>query len=155
MGINIQWAVVLHFTFHPLSKVNGILGPSDERTWKPWSYTERLKVAANVTAKRNALDQTKLVKSTKRNKLLNYIKSLNSTQEHVPVLGQLVDNIFAEPLHNANNAWQQLHELMLAHAIDKSNLPSTCTDSSKIPERAFSSHLSTLRIQELLGCTRK
>ena len=133
------------------STVNGILGPSNECTWKPWSYTERLKVAANVTAKRNALDQTTLAQSTKRTKLLNYIKSSNSRQEHVPVLGQLVDNIFAEPLHNASNAWQQLHELMLAHAIDKSNLPSTCTDPSKIPDCALSSHLSTLRE---IGATR-
>jgi chorismate mutase len=89
--------------------VNGSLGTSDECTWKPWSYTDRLQIATKVATKKQELDQTALADSTKRSKVLNYIRSLNSRQEHVPVLGHLVEHIFAEPLHNTNNAWQQLH----------------------------------------------
>ena len=68
------------------------------------------------------LGQTRLAESTKRTKLLDYIRSLNSRQETTPLLGPLVDKIFAEPLHNSNNACQQLHEFMLVHANDKSKL---------------------------------
>ena len=78
-------------------------------------YKERLQVATKVKAKRKELGQTRLAKSTKRTKLLDYIRSLNSHQEITPLLGPLVDKIFAEPLHSSNNACQQLHELMLVH----------------------------------------
>lgn len=66
-------------------------------------------------------------------------------------MGHLVDKIFAEPLHNGNNAWQQLHELMLAHANDKSKLPANCSDPVKEPGCALASHLNTLRE---IGATR-
>ena len=67
-------------------------------------YEESLQVATKVKAKRKELGhETRLAKSTKRSKLLDYIKSLNSRQETTPFLGPLVDKIFAEPLHNSNN----------------------------------------------------
>ena len=34
-----------------------------------------------------------------------------------------MNKIFAEPLHNTNNALQQLHEAMLSHSTSKSNVP--------------------------------
>lgn len=125
--------------------VNGSLGPGDDCTWKPWVYAERLAVASKVNAKKEELAQSKLAESTKRTKLLAYIKSLKSRQEFVPYLQQLVDKVYAEPLHCANNAWQQLHEIMLSHANDKSGLPSTFTDPSKLPECPLASHLATLK----------
>ena len=127
------------------SKVNASFGPADQSTWRPWVYEERLQVATKVETKRNELDQTRLAESTKRTKLLNFIRTLKSRQETPPLLGHLVDKIFAEPLHNGNNAWQQLHELMLAHANDKSRLPANCTDPTKEPGCALTSHLNTLR----------
>lgn len=126
-------------------KVNASLGQSEQCTWKPWVYEERLQVVTKVEAKRKELDQTRLAQSTKRSKLLNYMRSMNSRQETTPLLGPLVDKIFAEPLHNSNNAWQQLHALMLVHANDKSKLPPNCTDPSKEPSCGLASHLTTLR----------
>lgn len=108
--------------------VNGSIGQDADCTWKCWVYAERVAVAAKVQTKKEELAQSKLAESTKRAKLSAYIKSLKSRQEYVPVLQQLVDKMYAEPLHCANNAWQQLHESMLSHANDKSGLPSTCTD---------------------------
>ena len=60
-------------------------------------------------------------------------------------MGQLVDKIFAEPLHNGNNAWQQLHQVMLQHSTAKSNIPSSCTNPADLPECPFSLHLSALK----------
>lgn len=88
-------------------------------------------MAAKVPAKKVELEKTALAESTKRSKVLNYIQSLDSRQEYVPVLKELVDKIYAEPLHNANNGWQQLHALILCHANDKSGISSTCTDVPK------------------------
>ena len=49
--------------------------------------------------------------------LLNFIKEQGSRQEYEPVLGKLIDCGFAEPLHNSNNAWGYLHNLMLEIAL--------------------------------------
>ena len=78
--------------------------------------------------------------------LLDYIRSLNSRQETTPLLGPLVDKSFAEPLHNSNNACQQLRELMLVHANDKSKLAPSCTNPVRdVPGCALASHLTTLK----------
>ena len=47
-------------------------------------YAERLAVVSKVNAKKEELAQSKLAESTKRTKLLAYIKSLKSRQEFVP-----------------------------------------------------------------------
>lgn len=128
------------------SIVNASLGQSEQCLWKPWVYEERLQVATKVKAKRKELGQKRLPKSTKRTKLLDYIRSLNSRQEITPLLGPLVDKIFAEPLHNSNNACQQLHELMLVHANDKSKLAPNCTNPVRdVPGCALASRLTTLK----------
>lgn len=136
------------------SIVNASLGQSEQCLWKPWVYEERLQVATKVKAKRKELGQTRLAKSTKRTKLLDYIRGLNSRQEITPLLGPLVDKIFAEPLHNSNNACQQLHELMLVHANDNSKLAPNCTNPVRdVPGCALAS-----RLTEKLGlvdCTRR
>ena len=76
-------------------------------------------MVAKVTAKKEVLEKTALAESTKRSKVLNYIQSLKSRQEYVPVLKELFDKMYAEPLHNANNGWQQLHGLILSNANEK------------------------------------
>lgn len=125
--------------------VNGCLGPAETCTWKPWLYQDRLEVVAKVTAKKEELEKTALGESTKRSKILNYIQSLNSRQEYVPILKDLVDKMYAEPLHKANNGWQQLHGLILSHANDKRGIPSSCTDFSKMPDCPLASHLITMK----------
>ena len=96
--------------------VNGCLGPAETGSWKPWLYQNRLEVAAKITAKKEELEKTVLAESTKRSKVLNYIQGLHSRQKYVPVLKELVDKMYAEPLHNANNGWQHLHGLILSQA---------------------------------------
>lgn len=121
-----------------------------------WVYEEWLQVATKVKAKRKELDQTGLGKSTKRTELLDYIKCLNSHQEITSLLGPLVDKIFAEPLHNSNNACQQLHELMLVHANDNSKLAPNCTNPVRdVPGCALASHLTNLERIGLVDCTRR
>ena len=61
------------------------------------------------------------------------------------VLKEPVDKMYAEPLHNANNGWQQLYGLILSQANDKSGIPSTCTDFSKMPDCPLASQLITLK----------
>ena len=61
------------------------------------------------------------------------------------MLGQLVNKVYAEPLHNANNAWQQLNQLILQHACAKSAIPKTCTDVSNLPKYQFTKYLDTLK----------
>ena len=45
--------------------VNGTIGESEEFTWQPWNYNDRLTVAARVKAKENELNATRLAPSTK------------------------------------------------------------------------------------------
>ncbi len=59
--------------------------------------------------------------------------------------GQLVDKVLAELLHNANNAWQQLNQLILQHTWAKSAIPTTCTNLSDLPECQFSKYLATFK----------
>ena len=133
------------------STIGGSLGKDNNCTWRPWDYQSRLNVASKVNAKKEGLEKSSYGESTKRNKLLNFIKSNSSRQEYEASLGQLVDRVYAEPLHNGNNAWQQLHEAMLNHFISKSHIPTSCNNPSKLRKCPFSFHLVTL---EEMGATR-
>lgn len=67
-------------------------------------FRKTKRVAAAVNELKEKLCKTSLAESTKRTKVLNFIKGKNSTQEHKPLIGPFVDVGYAEPLHNANNA---------------------------------------------------
>ena len=114
--------------------VNGAIGESEEFTWQPWNYNDRLTVAARVKAKENELNATRLAPSTKRSKLTQFIKDQKSRQECEPIIAHLVDFAFAEPLHNSNNAWQYIHSILLEEAISRSNIPVTGVDLSTLPD---------------------
>ena len=130
----------------------GTLGTSVSCMWKLWLYEERLKTAAKVETKRREVEQRNLAASTKRNKLLNYFRDMKSRQEYPPILGPFIDNIYAEPLYNGNNAWQQLHAHILIHSYGKSFIPSSCTDPFEFPECALALHLATLKTTGQLVC---
>lgn len=114
--------------------VNGTIGESEEFTWQPWNYNDRLTVAARVKAKENELNATRLAPSTKRSKLTQFIKDQKSRQECEPIIAHLVDFTFAEPLHNSNNAWQYIHSILLEEAISGSNIPVMGVDLSTLPD---------------------
>lgn len=61
---------------------NGSLGSKPENTWHPWVYSERLEVVAAVNELEEKLFKISLAESTKRTKVLNFIKVKNSKQEH-------------------------------------------------------------------------
>jgi len=66
---------------------------------------------------------------------LNYIREQKSRQEFKPVINELVDCAYSEPLHNANNACQQMHSYLLEEAISRSRLPNgSIPDISKLPD---------------------
>ena len=54
-----------------------------------------------------------------------------------PLLGKLVDSAYAEPLHNSNNAWQYLHNIMLEIVLEKSELPPGFTNLDNLPENCL------------------
>ena len=54
--------------------VNGAIGESEEFTWQPWNYNDRLTVAARVKAKENKFNATCLSPLTKRSKHTQFIK---------------------------------------------------------------------------------
>ena len=114
--------------------VNGTIGESEEFTWQPWNYNDRLTVAARVKAKENELNATRLAPSTKRSTLTQFIKDQKSRQECEPIIAHLVDFTFAEPLHNSNNAWQYIHSKLLEEAISGSSIPVMGVDLSTLPD---------------------
>ena len=89
--------------------LNGSLGDNVTCTWQPWKYNDRLKNARLIAEFKNDLQKVKLhlAPATKRKKVLDEMRRLHTKNEHVPILRNLVDKAYAEPLHNTNNAWQQ------------------------------------------------
>ena len=89
--------------------LNGFLGDNVTSTWQPWKYNDRLKNARLIAEFKNDPKKVKphLALATKRKKVLDEMRMLHTRNEHVPILRNLVDKAYAEPLHNTNNAWQQ------------------------------------------------
>ena len=92
-------------------------------------YEDRLKVAKLVSGKKVELNQKKITDASRRNNILEFIREQSSRQEFPPLLGNLIDKAYAEPLHNSNNAWQFVHVKLLEIAFAKSSLPPSCTDN--------------------------
>lgn len=83
--------------------VNGSLGESDQNTWQPWSYEKRIEIAAKVSNFKQQLQETNYAESTKRTKVLDFIRNQNFRQEFEPLIGPMINAGYAEPLHNGNN----------------------------------------------------
>lgn len=114
--------------------VGGSVGYNESHTWQPWDYSHRLKVADKISDLKTELENTKLAKSTKRNKVLGKIKEEKSRQERVPIIGKLVNKALAEPLHNTNNAWQYFNKQLMTLALDASNIPKATQAIDELPE---------------------
>ena len=133
--------------------INGSLGEDKACTWHPWGFSSRLSVAQKVAKEKELLAKTKLSAATQRNRLLLFIREQGSRQEYEPLQGKLVDCAYAGPLHNSNNAWQYLHNIMLEIVVEKSKLPPGSTNLDKLPENClFLVYLRTL--QDTLKLTR-
>ena len=99
------------------STINGSLGTSNEYTWKPWKYEDRIKNAKEIEDFKSTEVNGKL---STRNKILDKMRKLKCRQEFEPLLGKLIDKAYAEPLHNSNNAWQQFNLGLLEEAVGRS-----------------------------------
>ena len=104
--------------------INGSLGNKADDTWHPWNYKTPLEKAEKVKNYKKRLEEKNYKPSTERDKTLKFMKEEETRQEFKPILGELIDNAYAEPLHNTNNAWQQYNNLLLKEAINKSQFPS-------------------------------
>ena len=131
---------------------NGSLGPEPGNTWHPWVYAKRLEVVEGVKKLKEKFDQSSYAESTKRTKVLDFIRGKESRQEFEPLIGPYVDLGLAEPLHNANNAWQFIHSTILSLSLEKSNIPSSCKDVNDVPENSsFAKYLSILKTEVKAG----
>jgi hypothetical protein len=104
-----------------------------------------LEVAKKVEKRKKELSEKKYAESTQRKKTLEFMRDQHSRQENKPVIGKLINRVFSEPLHNGNNAWQQINELILQHACAKSAIPKACTNLADLLDCQFSKYLSTLK----------
>lgn len=98
--------------------MGGCIGKHAQATWKPWSYNDRMEMVKKVQKFKNTLKDPE---NKERNKVTAFMAKEKSRQEHALSLSKYVDFVKAEPLHNTNNAWQQLFTFMLAIAMHYSN----------------------------------
>ena len=128
------------------STVNGTLGKGSQNTWQPWNYDKHLKTAAKVSNLKQQLQEQSYAESTKRKKVLDFIRDQKSRQEFEPLTGPMIDVGYAEPLHNGNNKWQFWHSFVLELALGKSRLPGGCNELDKLPaDSPFLCYLNCLR----------
>ena len=59
-------------------------------------------------------------------KVTEFTAHQKSRQEHLPLVGKLIDEARVEPLHLKNNAWGCFFKVLLKEAVAKSNIPTTC-----------------------------
>ena len=111
--------------------IHGTFGREAKNTWKPWEYSDRMKVVKSVEQLKKNISKTNLSDTTKRHKVTSFIAEKKSRQEFEPLLGNIVDRAHVDPLHLKNNACAHAHRYLLNEVISHSNL--TETIFSKIP----------------------
>ncbi|XP_064651552.1 uncharacterized protein LOC135502540 isoform X1 [Lineus longissimus] len=93
-----------------LSTLNGSIGESEDDTWHPWGYLERLETVKKVAALKKTVFQ--------RPKITKFIAQQQSRQEFAPVLRKYTDKCYIDPLHVKNNACQQMNNLLMMEVIN-------------------------------------
>ena len=112
--------------------VSGTFGRGEGNTWKPWQYTERLKVVKRVEKFKQKVSKQNLAESTKRSKVTSFIAEMGSRQEFEPLLGEIIDRAQVDPLHLKNNACALVHRYLLEEVMMLSNLPNSVKTFSQI-----------------------
>ena len=84
--------------------LRGTFGPLPFDTWKPWKYSERIKVVRQVEQLKTSLAKSELSASTKRSKVTSCFAEQKSKQEFVPIIGELIDLAHVDAIHLKNNA---------------------------------------------------
>ena len=131
------------------SSVNGTgtFGRNATDTWKPWDYSQRVRVAAAVEKFKRKIEKKSVSASTKRSKTTAFIAKQKSRQEFVPLVAELIDKAHVEPLHLKNNACALAHRYLLNQAIEmsKPNLSACFSFSQVPPETPFFTFINILR----------
>lgn len=112
--------------------LKGTFGLTSDKKWKPWKYSDWLKVADAVAKNKEQLVNSALRPSTKRDKITSLISQKKSRQEFPPLVGKFIDKAKVEPLHLKNNAWQHWNLSVLKYALSRSNLGS-CQSILDVP----------------------
>ena len=79
------------------SNIHGKFGREAKNTWKPWEYSDRMKVLKSVEQLKNKISKKKLSDTTKRSKVTSFIAENKSRQEFEPLLGKIVDHAHVDP----------------------------------------------------------
>lgn len=116
--------------------VCGTFGREGKNKWKPWKYSERLKVVKSVEQLKQKLSKQILSDATKRSKVTSFIAGKSSRQEFEPLLGKIVDRAHVEPLHLKNNACALAHRYLLGEVMMLSHLPDSVKVFSQIPDKS-------------------
>lgn len=91
-----------------IKDINRAFNTGKKNDWAPFNYNKRLQDAQFVKQKKALLSKKKIASSTFRTNTTQYIKSLNSRQEFVPLVGEYVDKALTEPLHLKNNVCKEI-----------------------------------------------
>ncbi|CAB4003764.1 Hypothetical predicted protein [Paramuricea clavata] len=111
-------------------------GRGIENTWKPWMYSDRLKVVNEVEKLKAKLSKQPLSDATKKSKVTSFIAQKKSRQEFEPPLGNIIDKAHVEPLHLKNNACALAHRYLLLEVFEISNLPDSIKLFSQVPSNS-------------------
>jgi hypothetical protein len=115
------------------TSLNGTFGKEENNCWRPWSYPDRLKVVKQVELEKKKLAKKKIKPKTMRKNITEFISSLKSRQEFVPLLQECIDAAHVEPLHLKNNACALVHRYFLEAVVQISNIPSDHILFSQLP----------------------
>ena len=105
--------------------------------WQPFSYKKRLDDSKLVAVKKKELSKKNLKPATIRNNLTCYIKSLESRQEEVPLIGTYIDKAKCEPLHMKNNVVKELFMKIVYIVLEIANIPASIKKLSELPEQSI------------------
>ena len=120
-------------------------GRGIENTWKPWMYSDRLKVVNEVEKLKAKLSKQPLSDTTKRSKVTSFIAQKRSRQEFEPPLGNIIDKAHVEPLHLKNNACALAHRYLLLEVFEISNLPDSIKLFSQVPSNPIARYISEMK----------
>ena len=127
-----------------LTKI-GTFGHNASDTWKPWKYSDRVKVVNAVEKFKKKIKHKNVSANTKRSNITSFIAKQKSRQEVVPLVAELVDRAHVEPLHLKNNVCALAHRYLLNQAIEMCK-PHLSTSFSQVPpETPFFKFIDVLR----------
>ena len=124
--------------------------------WKEWSYEKRVSDAKKVEILKVKLEtgKKKLAETTKRDKILTEIRSLESRQEREPLAGKAIVFAKAEPLHMKNNVCKVLFMKIFSVCTSNNN----CDGSKKFKDQAedslFLKLIQFVRSKDGMSCNK-